>query len=195
MIQRKPSLSADVDSNGVDDVIVSFPAGSGPDGAVEVLIYHATRLRWFYSTAALPNRSLWGTFDGGGQVDLLLDFGTDGLWAWLNDTNMSSITPLSPVAMAAGDIDNNGQDDIALSLEGMGTFSLLNFGPIIFYDGDAADTLAIADIDNNGEGDVIASFPNGSGPGGTGGTYFARNQGNLNFFTGTPAEQFRFRRF
>ena len=180
--------TADVDNNGVDDVIVSFPAGTGPDGNGGTYISRNQD-----PLTVLDNRTAEqiavGDFDGNGQVDLLFGFETDGLWARMNDTDAILLINLLPVAMAAGDIDNNGQDDIALSLEGMGTLSLLNFGSIIFYDGDAADTLSIADVDNNGEGDVIASFPAGSGPDGTGGLYFARNQGNLNFFTDIPAEQ------
>ena len=40
---------------------------------------------------------------------------------------------------------------------------------------DTAAAIAVADVDGNGEGDVIASFPSGSGPGGTGGTFISRN--------------------
>ena len=179
---------ADVDNNGIDDVIVSFPAGSGPDSNGGTYISRNQDPLTLLDTRT-AEQIVVGDFDGGGQTDLLLDFGTDGLWVALNDTAAVLLTPLSPITLATGDIDNNGQDDMALSFDGIGTLSLINFGPVIFYDSSVAEALEIADVDNNGEGDVIASFPAGSGPGGAGGIYFARNQGALNFFADSPAEQ------
>ena len=56
-------------------------------------------------------------------------------------------------------------------------------------DGSAAETLAAGDIDGNSEDDVIASFAPGTGPGGTGGLFIARNQGALVKLTSLPLER------
>jgi len=76
-----------------------------------------------------------------------------------------------------------------LSFTGIGTFNLNNFTDFVVLDGSAAETLAVADVDNNGEDDVIVSFPAGTGPTSTGGTWISRNGGALVLLDSKTAEQ------
>ena len=95
------------------------------------------------------NQITAGDFDGSGQQDLLLGFGTDGLWLRMNDASAFLLIGLPPVAMASGDIDDNGLDDMVLSFDAIGTFNLINFTDLIILDTNAATTLAVGNIDGN----------------------------------------------
>jgi hypothetical protein len=79
--------------------------------------------------------------------------------------------------MKVGDVDNSGQDDVVLSFTALGTVLFKNFTTVTVLDASPADVLEVGDIDGNGEDDIAASFATGTGPGGTGGLFIARNQG------------------
>ena len=179
---------ADVDGNGVDDVIVSFPATTGPDGNGGTYISRneGPLVSLDPQTA---EQIVAGDFDGSGQDDLFLDFGVGGLSSYMNDTAVALLTPESPLTMAVGDVDNNGADDAVFSFTAFGTVLFLNFSVVSILDPGAAETLELGDIDGNGEDDIIASFPAETGPGGIAGVYIARNQGPLTLLTGTRAAQ------
>lgn len=140
--------TADVDSSGLDDVIASFPAGSGPDGTGGTYISRNQG-----ALALLDGKTAEqiaeGDFDGNGQEDLLLDFGADGLSLWVNDTSLIPLIPLSTVAIGAGDLDTNGQDDIIFSINGIGTVALKNFSTGEVLSPDAALGLATGNVDGN----------------------------------------------
>ena len=177
---------ADVDGSGEDDIIVSFPAGTGPDSNGGTYISrNMTPLVLLDSKTA--EQITVGDFDNNGQDDLLLDFGPDNLWLALDDIPPFLIIDLPVVAMAAGDVDSNGEDDMVLSFSGFATLVIKNLATVDVFD--VADTLAVADVDNNGEGDVIMSFPAGTGPDSNGGTYISRNQGALVLLDSKTAEQ------
>ena len=170
--------TADVDNNGEDDVIVSFPAGTGPDSTGGTYIARNQGALTLLDSKTAVQIAV-GDFDNNGQDDLLIDFGANNLWLALDDTPPFLFIDLPTTALAAGDLDNNGQDDMILSFTGIGTFFLKNLATFDVLDATVADVLSVADVDNNGEEDAIASFPAGTGPDGTGGTYVARNQGAL----------------
>jgi len=186
---------ADVDNNGVDDIIASFAPGSGPPGPGKTWIAkNGGPLSPLFKKTA--ESITVGNFDGIDGDDLFLDFGADGLGLYLNDTSVVILTPLSPIAMASGDVDNSGQDDVVLSFDAFGTIVFKNFSlPIVTLDSSAAEMLAVVDMDNNGEDDIIASFAPGTGPGGTGGLFFSMNQGPLTFVANVRAEQVVFGNF
>jgi hypothetical protein len=180
----------DIDNNGEDDVIVSFPAGTGPDlnGGTYISRNQGALVSLDTRTAELIAS---GNFDGIDGDDLLLDFGIDGLSSYMNDTVVSApLTTESPLAMAVGDMDNSGQDDVVLSFTAFGTVLVPNFdlGAVSILDPTPAEVLELGDIDGNGEDDIVASFAVGNGPGATGGLFVARNQGALSLLTTFPAE-------
>ena len=177
--------TADVDNNGVDDIIASFAPGSGPDinGGTYISRNGGPLSALSDFTAEIITV---GNFDGIGGDDLFLDFGVDGLWTSLNDSVPNLLVALSPVAMAAGDVDKSGQDDVVVSINGFGTLVFKNLSVLEFLDASVAQTLATADVDGDGADDVIAGFAPGTGPGGTGGLFIARNQGPLSMLTSLP---------
>jgi hypothetical protein len=180
----------DVDNNGEDDVIVSFPAGTGPDnnGGTYISRNQGALVSLDVRTA---EGIAAGNFDGLSGDDLLLDFGIDGLSSYMNDTVVSApLTPESPLTMAVGDVDNSGQDDVVLSFTAFGTvlFPNFNLAAVSVLDPSPAEVLELGDIDGNGEDDIVASFAVGNGPGATGGIFVARNQGLLSLLTTFPAE-------
>ena len=180
----------DIDNNGEGDVIVSFPAGTGPDlnGGTYISRNQGALVSLDVRTAELIAA---GNFDGIDGDDLLLDFGIDGLSSYMNDTVVSApLTTESPLAMAVGDMDNSGQDDVVLSFTAFGTvlFPNFNLGAVSILDPTSAEVLELGDIDGNGEDDIVASFAVGNGPGATGGIFVARNQGALSLLTTLPAE-------
>jgi len=180
---------ADVDGNGVDDVIVSFPPATGPDGNGGTYISRneGPLVSLIPQTA---EQIVAGDFDGSGQDDLFLDFGVGvGLASYMNDTVVALLTPQSPLTMAVGDVDNSGADDVVLSFTAFGTVLFLNFSTVSILDASPADVLALGDIDGNGEDDIVAVFAPGNGPGGTGGLFIARNQGPLTSLTTLQAAQ------
>ena len=179
---------ADVDGNGQDDVIVSFPAGMGPDGTGGSYIAR-NQAPLFLLDSKTAEQIAVGDIDGNGQDDLLVDLGADGLTLYVNDSFGLPFIPLDATALASGDIDNNGQDDMVLSFPGVGTITLKNFTTIVVLDSTTAETVETADVDNNGQADVIVSFAVGNGPGGTGGTYISRNDGALVLLDSKIAEQ------
>ena len=182
--------TADVDNNGEDDVIASFPRRfTGPTCSQAVLIFQSNQGALTLLDSKTAVQFAVGDFDNNGQDDLLIDFGADNLWLALNDTPPFLLVDLPLTAIAAGDLDNNGQDDMIFSFTGIGTFTLKNLTTFDVLDNTVADVLSITDVDNNGEDDVVASFPAGLGPDGTGGTYVARNQGALTLLDNKTAVQ------
>ena len=180
--------TADVDNNGEDDVIASFPAGAGPGGTGGTYISKNQGGLTLLDSKTAEHIAV-ADVDGNGQKDLVFDFGADGLWLGVNETPPFLFIDLPVSALASGDVDNNGQDDVVFTVTGVATIALKNLATVDILDNSAADTVSVADIDNNGEGDVIASFSAGTGPGGTGGTYISRNQGALTLLDSKIAEQ------
>ena len=53
-----------------------------------------------------PEAIMTADIDGNGKVDVIMDFGAAGLWAWTG-TNFFQLHPFSPEGMAA--VDLNGR--------------------------------------------------------------------------------------
>ena len=168
----------DVDGNGIDDVIVSFPAGTGPTNTGGTWISRNQGALALLSPDT-AEEIVAGDFTGTAGDELFMDFGGSGLWASVNGGAPFIATGLSPVAMAVGDVDNNGQDDLIFSITGLGTLVFKNLSAIAVLDVSAAQTLATGDVDGNGAADVIAGFRSGEGPTNAGGTWISRNEGAL----------------
>ncbi len=178
----------DVEGNGEDDMVVSFPAGTGPDGTGGTYISR-NRGDLTLLDSKTAEQIAVGNFDGIGGKDLLFDFGVDGLWIYLNGASLVNIIPDSPLSMVAGDVDNNNMDDMILSFNGLGTFVIRNFNAVQMLDSSPAEVLKTGDVDGNGEDDIIASFASGNGPGGTGGLFVAANQGPLTLLSSLQVQQ------
>ena len=95
-------IAADLDGNGVDEVIVDFP-GAG----IWVLKNNANWIRLHVSS---PTRMAVGDLDGNGRADVTFDFPGAGLWTWRNDSEWRQLHASSSSSMVVGDLDGNGHD-------------------------------------------------------------------------------------
>ena len=59
-----------------------------------------------------------GNLDGNGLDDLVLDFGTVGVWVWMNHGSWLFLNPQSPTHLVTGDLDNNGRDEVVFDFPG-----------------------------------------------------------------------------
>ncbi len=94
------------------------------------------------------------------SADLVIDFGSIGLWARMNDASWQKLNNSSPDRMVVGDVDGNGVDDVIadfgstfggifIKRNGGGWSKLHNFSP---------ELMMIGDLDNNGQDDVVIDF-------------------------------------
>ena len=61
-----------------------------------------------------------------GRNDLLVDFGSRGLWQLLNNKIWQKIDSASPLGIAVGDLDGNFQDEAIAGFAGRGTLARYN---------------------------------------------------------------------
>jgi hypothetical protein len=93
-------VTADLDGNGEDDLIVDF----GPPYGIYVWKNDAewVPLHWYSPQTIM----VVGDLDGNGQDDLVVDFGPPyGIYAWKNDSDWVQIHHLSPNLMVTGNIN------------------------------------------------------------------------------------------
>jgi len=93
------------------------------------------------------------------QSDLLVDFGTAGLWIWKNNATWQNLHTYNPVSVTTGDLDGNGQAD-----------AIVDFGPAdglwVYYNNStwqrlhtySAAKILTADLNGDGRDEVIIDF-------------------------------------
>ena len=93
--------------------------------------------------------------------DLLVDFGTRGLFQRLNNAGpFAQIHAASPIAIAAGDLDGSGQDEAIASFASEGLRARFdNAGPWGLLHAAAPTRIVAGDFDGNGEDDLAGDFP------------------------------------
>jgi subtilisin-like proprotein convertase family protein len=119
---------------------------------------------------------------GSGAADVLMDFGTSGLWGLYNGSTWNQIHWSDPSVIAAADIDGNKQSDVIAVFPGAGLWAKLNgvlWTQIHFMDPIA---IAAADLDGNGQSDLILNF------GAAGVWVFSNNSTFFQINTGNPAQ-------
>jgi hypothetical protein len=97
---------------------------------------------------------------GSGAADMLIDFGSSGLWARRNNTAWEFIHSFNPGQIAIGDIDGNGQEDIIADFPscGCGIWAYLNRTTWVSIHPLSTAALATGDLDGNGKTDLVVNF-------------------------------------
>ncbi len=68
-----------------------------------------------------------GDMDGNGLDEVIIDFGTRGIWILMNNSTWVKLHDLSPEIMTTGDIDGNGLDEAIIDFgPGYGIYNLMN---------------------------------------------------------------------
>ena len=117
---RSPSwmIKADVDHNGQDDLVMSFGAGTGAAQAYPgkgIWAYlNGSAWRQVDSRTVASTRAIGIDIDHNGQDDLVIDYGTDGLWIYRNNSNWVQLHSVASKSLSKADLDSNGQDDLAV---------------------------------------------------------------------------------
>jgi PKD repeat protein len=113
-------IKADVDHNGQDDLVLGFGAGTGaPQG-------HPGKGVWAYMNGGtapwrqLDYRAFASTqaiavdIDNNGQDDLAINFASQGIWIYRNDTDWIQLHSIAAKRLAKADIDSNGIADLVV---------------------------------------------------------------------------------
>ncbi|GMQ89540.1 MAG: hypothetical protein BMS9Abin09_1038 [Gammaproteobacteria bacterium] len=94
------------------------------------------------------------------NTDLVIDFGTIGLWARMNDSSWQKLNNSSPDQVVVGDVDGNGMDDVIADFSSTfgGIFIKRNQGAWNKLHNFTPELLATGDLDGNGKDDVVIDF-------------------------------------
>jgi hypothetical protein len=100
-------LVADLDGNGLDDVIAQF-SGAGISG------YHGSAL-WTQMHPREGEHLAAGHVYGDPSANLVVDFGGEGGWAYLAITGWSQLFQGAAEDISLADLDADGFDDVILN--------------------------------------------------------------------------------
>ena len=101
--------------------------------------------------------------DGNGTDDLVVNFPTYGVWAYMNGTSWVQIHTRQAKRMAAGNLDGNARLDLVIDFgPGVGVWVLSNLTTWTPLHTFATENIVVADLDGNGKAEVIIDF---GGPG------------------------------
>jgi hypothetical protein len=107
--------TTDLDSDGRDDVILSFPTYG-----IWVFRNNTT---WTFLHPYTASAIAAGQLDPGNQTDLVLDFGPSyGIWTYLNSATWSPLHWQSSSALAVADFDGDGRDEVAIAFGAAGVW-------------------------------------------------------------------------
>ena len=87
-----------------------------------------------------------GDLDDNGKDDLVVDFGSIGLWSRMNDASWLKLHNSSPELIATGDLDGNGADDVIATFSGSGLWQKLNLGGWSQLSSSAPDQVVTGDV-------------------------------------------------
>jgi len=98
------------------------------------------------------------------QEDLVVDFGTSGLWTWQNNTAWHLIHSYNPTAVVSGDLDGNGQTDLVIDFGSTD-------GLWVYYNHTAwqkihpytTQRITTADVTGDGRDEAVIDFGSGLG--------------------------------
>jgi hypothetical protein len=114
----------------------------------------------------LNERRTWSVTIGVGVAtrgdDLVVDFGSSGLWLRYNSFLWRQLHAANPEETASGDVDGNGQADLIVDFPGSGVWVWLNNSSWFPLHPSNVASLVTGDLDGNGKSAVLLDFP-GSG--------------------------------
>lgn len=108
--------------------------------------------------ASTPINMVTGDIDGNGKFDLIIDFGSFGVWTWMNDRTWSKLHKLSPKMMVIGDIDGNSQSDLILDFAPFGLWNWVNNSQWEKLHTLSPEALVTGDFDGNGKDELGIDF-------------------------------------
>ena len=111
--------AADVDGNGLDDVVVDFGAAYG----VWLWLNHAT---WVPLHGSSPTDVAVGDLDWNGKDELVLNLPGYGLWIWRNHSSWQFLHGTNAQRLAVGNLDGVGGDDLIADFPGAGLWAFMN---------------------------------------------------------------------
>lgn len=95
------------------------------------------------------------------QTDLLIDYGTAGVFTLTDGNVYTKIHPFDPESIATGDLDGNGLDEVAIDFgERYGLWVRWNGTSWRQLNATSPNKMITGDLDNNGRDDLIIDFPN-----------------------------------
>ena len=118
---------------------ISFGVDQNGNGA-----FDATEISWRIS--------------GPGRDDLLVSFGAEGLWQFMNSADWLRVVSLSPLAVTTGDLDGDLKDEAIASFPGIGLWARYNNATWVRLHTAASVRFVAGDVDGNGKDDLAVDF-------------------------------------
>jgi hypothetical protein len=133
------------------ELIFDFGAGNG-------ISYYRWGAAFTQIHPTTPDTIAVGDLDTNAKDDLIIDFGSSGVWVLLNNSVWSQLHPSSPTGMATGDLDNNGLDEIILNFPGGGIWIYYNSTSWTQLHGLNWARIGVGNIDATAGDDLIIEF-------------------------------------
>jgi len=119
---------------------------------------------WMQLHPLSPDSMTVADIDGNGVDDLIVDFGTNGLYAGMNLSNWVSLHKYNPRSVTAGDLDGNGKADLVVDFgPGVGLYVDYNNSGFQLLHTYSAEGIVTGDINADGCSEVIVNFGLGVG--------------------------------
>ena len=99
-----------------------------------------------------------GNGGGGAGDEVILDFGTAGLWIWQNNRRFVKLHSQSPEFMVTGDLDGNGQDEVIVDFGAGGLWIWQNNRRWVKLHSRSPEFMVTGDLDGNGQDEVVVDF-------------------------------------
>jgi extracellular elastinolytic metalloproteinase len=142
--------------NPLGDLAVDF-GGSGlwarynPTGAATWTPLHGLN----------PSAIAAANLDGNSLRDLVVNFPTYGVFAYMNNATWVHLHPFDASDIETGDLDGNGQDDVIVDFPGIGVWARMNGASWVQLHPFNVTSMATGNIDGDagGRADLIVNFP------------------------------------
>lgn len=145
-----------LDASGPQSLVMSFGAGTGapqsyPGKGVWAYAHLSKAWRQLDYRATASIRGIALDLDGNGQDDLVIDFGTNGLWRYVTGsaTPWVQLHSLGSKGLTKADLDSSGKDDLVVDFGSpYGIYVLMNGkGSFVSIHGAPATAVAAGQID------------------------------------------------
>ena len=137
------------------DLAVNFGPGLG--------VWALRQTSWMQVHSVSPESMITGDLDGNRLDDLVFDFGSQGVWVWMNHATWLWLNPQNPTHLVTGDFDNNGRDEVVLDIPDAGLWVWRNNTSWEFLHPVNARHLAVGNLDGLLGDELIVNFQGGHG--------------------------------
>ncbi|HEX9903677.1 MAG TPA: hypothetical protein VGA77_01815, partial [Propylenella sp.] len=164
------SQGGDLDGDFTEEFIAGF-LGPGPksrgDSEVGSAAASGAGLWARYNNASWvrlhntpPKRIVTGDLDGDGMNELIVDFGSNGLWVRRESKkpHWVKLHDKTTVALATGDLDGNGKDDLIVSFGGLGLRARMNNAWWTKLHDETPSRIVTGDLDQTGKAEVVVGL-------------------------------------